>query len=1387
MSFPMQRISIDPADLKKDDFEVIVIGSGYGGSIAAAHLAEKATSLCLLERGREILPGEYPRNIEDVANETNIVTGTNGALTPDQNGMMQLRVNEDVHVVLGNGLGGGSLINAGVALEPDARVFDHHWPDSLAKGKVLEPFYKTAKTMLGSTPLPDEFHPNKLKALEVSAREMGQPVERPPINVTFKDGKNAAGVWQAACNHCGDCCSGCNYGAKNTLLMNYLPEAHRRGATIVTGAQVRTIRLCDDNRYEVTFKSTTPSDSPDRVLKADIVIVSAGSIGTTEILQRSVSQTGLPLPKEALGTRFSGNGDVLGFGFMANWTHSNDPYDARNPAPIYGIGAGENTPDQPKYQPGPCITGVIKVNMDEDIDLSLSLVIEEGVAPGPLAAVYPGAFFFDDVLEGSDTIFPDMAGKMSSLAALAGEMQKVRSIDDMAALSYEGAIARSQSFLVMSHDNSGGALVYNHVHDVTIVDWPEAGSKQPYPRDNDVLEKASDGIWATYLPNPLWSEALNRNLVTVHPVGGCPMADSPETGVVDDLCRAWTGTGTEKHPGLFICDGSVIPTSLGLNPLLTISAISERAMDHLKAHHAWAGQAPKPADQPLNASPPFKSAEPEITGKVIAALQEVFDKLLELRVQASKIGASARLGVAVERLLSALGLDDGSAYYWGARMGEAFLHNDFDTDFIPGISNIGERVAAVIGAGNYPPEKTDPLMAMLKTLTSAFGDLSPGLSFDEVMRGCVGPARSQGPAGNAYDLAAAIGAATGQTLIGHFHIDAPHTMRLIDTNPAEDDLHGAVLSGTVDLTNEKGKTTTYDVSGGTFDLLKQDQADVETWLMTYEVNLGEDYHFKGQKTLRRREGSNYFKDVTTLYVDLTPIGDLPPLQGVMTLGLQDLMKQIGTVETGFEGADNLKPLLNQMRKAIKANSFNALVTEGHYLSDFLAMILAMYLKKNKDTLTPEQEKQLGMLLKGSVAGTFAQLIFRTYGGVTAYAYNFPARADVGRTIVSEEGTSLPNVPDVKMKLYPVRTDDGQDLKLYRFKGGTKGPVVMAPGFATTSLSYGMLTTETSILQQMLEAGYDVWLFDYRSGPLTKRASTTPFTLDDIAKYDWPAAIDVILQTRKDDGEGVSDVQALAHCMGSMTLQMSLLGGYLPSERIRNLVLSQLTVHPVTNWFNMMKADAHIARFFVDGLKSPLPEAIGALSGNASMAALAHGLPTINMNSDPDATDGLDPLLNALTWKVPFPYAEPCYSPCCHRIFGVYGPVYAHENMNEPTHNAIKTIFGEVSTTPFLQIGLIMRRGHAVDASGKDVYLPNVDRIKIPTHFIVGALNLEFLPDTSLRTLDWLHESFPDDKGLFTRHVYQGYAHMDCFISKYADNPIYPDIVAEFDRYPVKDS
>ncbi len=574
----------------REHYDVIVVGSGYGGSIAASRLSRAGRNVALLERGREILPGEYPATSEEA--RRNLQASTPEGDTGDPRDLYWFHVGTDINVFSGCGLGGTSLVNANVSLRPDPRIFDDpRWPRSLREDKTgLEDGFARAEAMLTPSAYPASFPPlAKMGALRDAAG--GAAWYPTPVNVTFRAGANAAGVHQEACTGCGDCVTGCNTGAKNTLLMNYLPDAVAHGAQIFTEVDVRWVEKAageDDGpdgeparwvvRAQPLGGRRDHFEAPPLAVTADVVVLAAGTLGTSRLLLQS-RRHGLGV-SDRLGHHFSGNGDVLGFSF-------------RPGRPVRAVGAGHRAPDHDRPA-GPCITSVI--DKRGGVPVEDGIIIEDAVVPGAVAGLLPlqllpqlGASWVRRRLRGG--------GPMRALLSVLTGGRR-------------GLTEHIQTLLVMGNDDDEGSVVLEGER--VRVRWPGAGISRYYERANVVVGTVASAGDGTFMHNPIWSRALRHSLITVHPLGGCVMAQRAEDGVVDDRGQVFCGTtGSAVHDGLLVWDGSIVPRPLGVNPLLTISALAERGAFALAADRGWSldqagGRCPEAAGTAAAPSPPDK-------------------------------------------------------------------------------------------------------------------------------------------------------------------------------------------------------------------------------------------------------------------------------------------------------------------------------------------------------------------------------------------------------------------------------------------------------------------------------------------------------------------------------------------------------------------------------------------------------------------------------------------------------------------------------------------------------------------------------------------------------------------------------------------------------------
>src|ERR687891_989499 len=281
------------------DFDVLIIGSGYGGAVCAARLAARrrpGVRIALLERGREWVPGTFPQHLFSFNPLTPFVRRT--AWMTEQHPYNPLGLfgfyDGDVQVVIGNGLGGASLTNCAVVLEPEEDVFRQAaWPGELRAKRALAPYYARAQRMLSPQTTPaDRLTPKLRNHLATAARLKTERVwdaeaYKAPLAITFDARTNDQGVRQHGCVQCGDCVTGCNVGAKNSVDLNYLPLAWAHGAEMFTRVEVEHVDRMD-GLHRIHYLHRPDNAREERGwLTARVLILAAGTLGTTGILLRS--------------------------------------------------------------------------------------------------------------------------------------------------------------------------------------------------------------------------------------------------------------------------------------------------------------------------------------------------------------------------------------------------------------------------------------------------------------------------------------------------------------------------------------------------------------------------------------------------------------------------------------------------------------------------------------------------------------------------------------------------------------------------------------------------------------------------------------------------------------------------------------------------------------------------------------------------------------------------------------------------------------------------------------------------------------------------------------------------------------------------------------------
>jgi cholesterol oxidase len=552
-------------------FDTVIVGSGFGGSVMAYRLAEAGRSVCVLERGRAYPPGSFTRSPyrarESFWDPPRGLTG-----------MYHYWSFKGIDALVSAGLGGGSLIYANVLLRKDERWFVHedvndggyeYWPVTRAD---LDPHYDRVEAMVGVQTYPFEHEPYantpKTIAFKHAAERNGLEHFHPPLAVTFANEgrpprpgekieeklRNLHDRDRVTCQLCGECDVGCNFGAKNTLDYNYLTHAAHHGAEIRTLCDVRTLEPREGGGYAVGYADLGDPDAPAEAngrpapqvtLTCDRLVLSAGTLGTTNLLLRN--RSAFPRISRKLGTRFCGNGDLLTL--------------AINCAEVID---GNRVPRivDPGY--GPVITTTARMPDALDGGEGRGFYLQDAGYPQHLAWILHvlaapktlwnwrehGWYLVKNWLKGSpDT---DVTGRIADLL-------------ESAELSAGGL-----PLLGMGRDVPDGRMFLRRGR--LDLDWRHHKSGAYFERLRTTSRGMAHALGGRFADNPIW---FLRRVITVHPLGGAPMGRFPSEGVVDPYGNVF------GYPGLYVADGSVMPGPVGPNPSLTIAALSDRFADRI--------------------------------------------------------------------------------------------------------------------------------------------------------------------------------------------------------------------------------------------------------------------------------------------------------------------------------------------------------------------------------------------------------------------------------------------------------------------------------------------------------------------------------------------------------------------------------------------------------------------------------------------------------------------------------------------------------------------------------------------------------------------------------------------------------------------------------------
>ena len=565
----------------ENKYEAIVIGAGFGGAITGCRLAKQFPRgrVLILERGKRYPMGSFPRSPHDFARNfwalgdesirrPKHVRRAVAARGQDSLGIFDIRNYRHMDVVLGAGLGGGSLIYANVFMIPPDEVFDQRWPNSCKRSQLI-PYYTVAKEVLNSRPIPASTGDPRRRIIRQElfadvARQNGRNSDLVDINVFFgnnhqipldigKQDENRYGALQTSCVYCGECDIGCNYHSKNTLDLNYLFVAENcYQAKIATGHLVEKVAPVDasghddaqadgTHGYRVYYRNLLADRAEALTALAKRVVVSSGALGSTELLLRCKEHfRTLPRISDRLGHSYSGNGDFLSFVL------------------------GSKRPADPNY--GPVITQRTDYNLFKDFNREHAFILEDASYPNLMA------WFVEGVKPG----FLWVAALRRFLHDLLVRLKLKQSLGSIG-WALDDAFTGDASYhtcllLCMGLDKSNGVMTLDENHQLAL-DWPYQDSLSLYEavlQAGRQFKQAVQGDFFT--PLLTWNWPFHKN-VTVHSLGGCVLADDPERGVTSAELKNFGQVF--GYPGLYVADGAIVPTAVGANPTATISALSE--------------------------------------------------------------------------------------------------------------------------------------------------------------------------------------------------------------------------------------------------------------------------------------------------------------------------------------------------------------------------------------------------------------------------------------------------------------------------------------------------------------------------------------------------------------------------------------------------------------------------------------------------------------------------------------------------------------------------------------------------------------------------------------------------------------------------------------------
>ena len=522
----------DNSKIKDTYWDVIIIGSGFGGSVSALRLAEKGYKVLVVEKGKRYKTKDFPKtnwNLRKYLWMPKLF----------MYGIQCITLLKNIFVLHGTGVGGGSLVYANTLLIPPENVLnDSSWLERDWKFKII-PFYNIAKKMLGAVPAKFEGYTDLL--LKECAIGMDKQSRYHKVDVGIYFGNagetkkdpyfDGSGPDRSGCVLCGGCMVGCRFNAKNTLDKNYLYLAEKLGVQILSEQEVEDIKLLENGKYILKIKKSTSFLNRTRFITSKNVILSGGVMGTVKLLLKCKENGSLKNISRRIGDYVRTNSEAI-IGIKLNKKPKEDL--TKGIAISAGFYANNNTHiETVRYGKGQNAMALLTTflpNRSIDVPKIISWIIT--IIHSPFKFIM--------------NLFPINWSQKTIILLV------MQPINNYLKLNYKKRWWRFGGYSMNSNSNTGEKIP-------SYIKMGEDVAKK-------IAKKNQGHIISSYM------DTLLGIPTTAHILGGACIGETEDEGVVNKNFEVF------NYPNLYIIDGSVIPTNLGVNPSLTITALAEYAM-----------------------------------------------------------------------------------------------------------------------------------------------------------------------------------------------------------------------------------------------------------------------------------------------------------------------------------------------------------------------------------------------------------------------------------------------------------------------------------------------------------------------------------------------------------------------------------------------------------------------------------------------------------------------------------------------------------------------------------------------------------------------------------------------------------------------------------------